>query len=119
MSKPSAKGRPIKGVWDYAPPRDPVNDRRRAKRPYTNAERMEHRRLLAEYVDEHGWVCPVCERETDDLEVDHVQPYAKGGSATGGEKRIICGRCNQRRGARMKKYLRGFWGSRGLKGARQ
>jgi 5-methylcytosine-specific restriction endonuclease McrA len=118
MSKPSTQGRPIKGVWSYAPPKDAVNARRKANRPYSHAERLEHRRLLAEYVAEHGWVCPLCKRETDDLEVDHEKPYAKGADAEGGPKRVICGRCNQRRGARMQKYLRGAWGTRGLKGVK-
>lgn len=117
MSKPR-RGTAIQGVWDYAPPRDQVNARRKAKRPYSHEERLEHRRLLAEFVAEHGWVCPVCGRPTEDLEVDHVQPYAQGAGAAGGEKRVICGRCNQRRGARMQKYLRGAWGTRGLKGVR-
>lgn len=110
-------GRRPRKVWDYQPPKDPVNARRKANRPYSHAERLEHKRLIAEHIAEHGSVCPVCRRTTNDLTVDHVTPYARGASAAGGEKRVICARCNQRRGARMK--TRGSaWGSRGLKEAR-
>ena len=100
------------------PPRDPVNARRKAKRPYNHAERLEHERLIAEYVAAHGHICPVCGLEDGRLTVDHLQPYAHGGVAAGGEKRIVCERCNKRRGARMQKYLRGAWGFRGLRGTR-
>ena len=104
-------------LWDYQPPRDPVNTRRKAKRPYSHAERLEHERLIAEHIAEHGHACPICGEESSYLTVDHVTPYARGASAAGGEKRVICDRCNKRRGARMK--TRGeAWGSRGLKEAR-
>ena len=111
--------RPLAGsIWDYSPPRDQVNVRRKAKRPYNHAERLEHERLIAEHIAAHGHLCPICGQDSDRLTVDHVQPYARGGSAAGGEKRVICDRCNKRRGARMQKRLRSSWGFRGLKGAR-
>lgn len=105
-------------LWDCAPPRDLVNARRKAKRPYNHAERLEHERLIDEHVARHGHVCPACGLETDLLTVDHLQPYARGGAAAGGEKRVVCDRCNKRRGARMQKRLRQAWGFRGLRGAR-
>ena len=114
-----AAGSPIKRVWNYAPPKNEVNARRKAKRPYSHAERLEHERLVAEYVAQHGYRCQLCGNDAELLTVDHVQPYARGGEQVGGEKRVICDRCNKRRGARSQKYLRGAWGFRGVKGARQ
>ena len=111
-------GSPIAHLWDGKAPRDQVNARRKAKRPYSHAERLEHERIVAAYVAEHGYTCPVCGQEAGLLTVDHVQPYARGGAAAGGEKRVVCDRCNKRRGARMQKRLRDAWGTRGLKGTR-
>jgi 5-methylcytosine-specific restriction endonuclease McrA len=105
-------------LWDYAPPRDQVNARRKAKRPYDHAERLEHERLITKHIAEHGHVCPACGLPTESLTVDHLQPFAQGGAAAGGQKRVVCDRCNKRRGARMQKRLRQAWGFRGLKGAR-
>jgi len=113
----SAGPHPPRGVWDHRPPSDPVNVRRKAKRPYDHAERLEHERLIAEHVAAHGHVCPVCGLAAFYLTVDHEQPYAQGGAAAGGEKRVVCDRCNKRRGARMMKAGRRAFGSRGLKGA--
>jgi len=109
--------RPVKGVWSYAPPRDPVNVRRKAKRPYDHAERLEHERLVAEHIAKHGHVCPICGLEGERLTVDHLQPFAQGGAAAGGQKRVVCERCNKRRGARMMKAGRRAFGFRGLRGA--
>lgn len=106
-------------TWDYQPPRDPVNARRKAKRPYNHAERLEHERLVAAHIAEHGHTCPVCGQEVSYLTVDHVQPFAVGGAAAGGEKRVICDRCNKRRGARMTRHMRHGFGFRGLKGVRE
>jgi len=111
-------GRPIKNVWDYAPPRDQVNVRRKAFRPYDHAERLEHERLIAEHIAAHGYACPVCGLAGERLTVDHMQPFAQGAPAAGGAKRVICARCNSRRGARMMKAGRRAFGFRGLRGAR-
>jgi len=110
--------KPPKGLWSYAPPRDPVNARRKAKRPYSHAERLEHQRLIAEHVASHGYVCPLCGLDAFYLTVDHEQPFAQGGAAAGGAKRVVCERCNKRRGARMMRAGRRAFGFRGLKGAR-
>ena len=112
------KNSPIKRVWNYAYPKNAVNARRKAKRPYSHAERSEHERLIAAYIAEHGYRCPVCGLEVERLTVDHLDPRARGGAAAGGEKRVICDRCNKRRGARMMKAGRRRFGFRGLIGAR-
>ena len=105
-------------MWNYAGPRDEVNARRKAFRPYDHAERVEHERLVAEHIAKHGHVCPLCGFESERLTVDHLQPFAQGGAAAGGEKRVICVHCNSRRGARMMKAGRRAFGFRGVKGAR-
>lgn len=50
--------------------------------------------------------CPICNTQLDytrgrtptSAEVDHIIPYSRGGTDTIDNVRIICRRCNQRRG---------------------
>lgn len=69
----------------------------RQRRPMTNAEIEHNRRAVAEWVEAHGPVCPVCGAETDDLTADHLVPVSEGGDPLG-PVRVICRRCNSCRG---------------------
>ena len=41
-----------------------------------------------------GYRCRICGRSTDDLEVDHIFPIAKGGKSTYDNLQTLCHRCN-------------------------
>ena len=42
--------------------------------------------------------CRICGRRTNDLEIDHIYPIAKGGKTTMGNLQTLCHRCNVRKG---------------------
>lgn len=41
-----------------------------------------------------GYRCQICGRKTDDLEIDHIFPIAKGGKTTIDNLQTLCRRCN-------------------------
>ena len=41
--------------------------------------------------------CRKCGRQTDDLEVDHIIPIAKGGKSTYDNLQTLCHRCNSKK----------------------
>lgn len=45
--------------------------------------------------------CRICGRKTNDLEVDHIYPIAKGGKSTYDNLQTLCHRCNQRKGSNI------------------
>lgn len=45
-----------------------------------------------------GWRCKLCGRKTQNLEIDHIIPIAKGGKTTYNNLQTLCHRCNQRKG---------------------
>ena len=46
-----------------------------------------------------GYRCRNCGRRTDDLEIDHIIPIAKGGKSTYDNLQTLCPRCNKKKGA--------------------
>ena len=42
--------------------------------------------------------CRICGRRTNDLEIDHIYPIAKGGKTTMDNLQTLCHRCNARKG---------------------
>ena len=46
-----------------------------------------------------NWRCRYCGRKTNDLEVDHIIPIAKGGKSTFNNLQTLCHRCNVRKGS--------------------
>ena len=48
-----------------------------------------------------GWRCRKCHRKTNDLEVDHIYPIAKGGKSTFDNLQTLCHRCNVKKGANI------------------
>ena len=51
--------------------------------------------------DRDGWRCRKCGRKTNDLEVDHIYPIAKGGKTTFDNLQTLCHRCNVKKGANI------------------
>lgn len=45
-----------------------------------------------------GYRCRYCGRKTDDLEIDHIIPIAKGGKSTLDNLQTLCHRCNVKKG---------------------
>ncbi len=45
-----------------------------------------------------GYRCRICGRKTNDLEIDHIYPIAKGGKTTMDNLQTLCHRCNVRKG---------------------
>lgn len=68
------------------------------KRPRGNAFEPTRQRILAR----DGWRCQLrldgCLGHAD--EVDHIVPFAKGGSDADSNLRAACGPCNRKRGGR-------------------
>lgn len=48
-----------------------------------------------------GYRCRKCGRKTDDLEIDHIIPIAKGGKTVYENLQTLCHRCNVRKGAEI------------------
>lgn len=46
-----------------------------------------------------GYRCRKCGRKTDDLEIDHIIPIAKGGKTVYDNLQTLCHRCNKRKGS--------------------
>jgi 5-methylcytosine-specific restriction protein A len=46
------------------------------------------------------YTCQVCDRVTDELEVDHITPLARGGSDDMSNLRAICVPCHKTKTAR-------------------
>lgn len=48
-----------------------------------------------------GYRCRKCHRKTNDLEVDHIYPVAKGGKSTFDNLQTLCHRCNVKKGSNI------------------
>lgn len=73
------------------------NPRRRREKA---AGRAARRFKTASRLIATGGICPLCQVETDAFETDHIVPISMGGSDDDDNLRLICGRCNSRKGAR-------------------
>ncbi len=45
-----------------------------------------------------GYRCCICGRKTDDLEIDHIKPIAKGGKSVYSNLQTLCHNCNKKKG---------------------
>lgn len=63
----------------------------RRRRVWTDDER----RLILE---RDGWACVWC-GSTDELQIDHVVPFSRGGACSVDNVAVLCGPCNRRKGA--------------------
>lgn len=57
-------------------------------------------RLRRAVHDRDGWICVDC-GDTEDLTLDHIHPWSKGGDDTFDNLRTLCRSCNSRKGARV------------------
>lgn len=65
--------------------------------------RIVRRDLIDEHVQAEGCYCPDCDRRVPraSLTVDHAWPMSRGGRTSLNNARVICGRCNSRKGNRL------------------
>lgn len=54
--------------------------------------------------DRDHYRCRKCGRRTNDLEVDHIIPIAKGGKSTFDNLQTLCHRCNYKKGSSIENY---------------
>ena len=71
--------------------RRPAVRRSRRRRVWTDEER----RFI---LDRDGWQCVYCGSK-DELEIDHIVPFSKGGACSITNSQTLCGPCNRRKGA--------------------
>jgi 5-methylcytosine-specific restriction endonuclease McrA len=74
--------------------------RARGRHPVLRARR---RRVWSELerqtiLDRDDWACRWCGSQ-DELEIDHVIPFSRGGACTVENAQVLCGPCNRRKGA--------------------
>ncbi len=48
--------------------------------------------------------CQCCGRRTNNLEIDHIVPIARGGKSTYDNLQTLCHRCNMRKGSNIERY---------------
>lgn len=65
--------------------------------------KVTNRMRFAIYERDH-YRCRKCGRRTNDLEVDHIIPIAKGGKSTFDNLQTLCHRCNYRKGSSIEDY---------------
>ena len=65
--------------------------RARRRRVWTDEER----RFI---LDRDGWQCVYC-GATDELQIDHIVPFSRGGACAIDNAMVLCGPCNRAKGA--------------------
>ena len=65
--------------------------RQRRRRVWSDEER----RFI---LDRDGWRCVYC-GSTDELEIDHIVPFSRGGACSIDNAQVLCGPCNRSKGA--------------------
>jgi 5-methylcytosine-specific restriction endonuclease McrA len=52
--------------------------------------------------ERQGGICPDCEKhfELEEMEADHITPWADGGTTTAENCQMMCRECNRRKGAK-------------------
>ena len=71
--------------------RRPRHRRVRRRRVWSDEER----RFI---LDRDGWACVYC-GSTDELEIDHIVPFSRGGACSADNAQVLCGPCNRAKGA--------------------
>lgn len=86
------------GIIEKIPERETLNvDSSRASRYIPDA-------VKAAIIVRDGGRCVNC-RRTDDLQIDHIVPIARGGVSEDGNLQTLCGRCNRRKSKKMRAGL--------------
>ena len=81
----------VAAVWWLVRGRRPGSVRRgRRRRVWTDAERQA-------ILEADGWACAYCGSQ-DELEIDHIIPFSRGGACTVQNAQVLCGPCNRRKG---------------------
>lgn len=65
--------------------------RARSRRVLSDAERQE-------LLERDGWACVYC-GATDELEIDHIIPFSRGGACSVDNFQVLCGPCNRSKSA--------------------
>ena len=57
-------------------------------------------RMSFSIYERDGYTCQLCGKtyDTDNLEIDHIKPIAKGGKSTYDNLQTLCKRCNKNKG---------------------
>ncbi len=72
------------------------------RRRQTGAAKSMAKRVVDDWVAEHGHVCPGWRRpphRSADLTADHIIPVVRGGTNDPSNYRVLCRSCNSSRGA--------------------
>jgi 5-methylcytosine-specific restriction endonuclease McrA len=79
---------------------------KRAHPPKPSRYKRVSRQLRAAIIDRDGYWCGLCGGavEPDDVDVDHVLPFSKGGAAIPENLRVTHSSCNRKRGNRLDEY---------------
>lgn len=72
-------------------PKHPARRRQRRRRVWSDEER----RFILE---RDGWRCVYC-GSTDELEIDHIVPFSRGGACSVENSQVLCRSCNASKGA--------------------
>lgn len=76
---------------------------RRKGRPARPSLRARRRRVWTDderrfILDRDGWQCVYC-GATDELQIDHIVPFSRGGACSVANSQTLCGPCNRAKGA--------------------
>lgn len=87
-------------VFYVAEPFTETREMRRIGRTITKS-------IMLQVVRRDGQVCKICRRNVpdDEVEFDHVIPFAKGGSTTVGNLRLLCRDCNRKKSGSIKELV--------------
>ena len=75
----------------------------RKKYEETNQRKLMTPELRQRIKDRDNYICQLCGKEMFDevgLQIDHIVPISKGGKSVESNLRVLCDKCNSRKGAK-------------------